>query len=73
VIWGPDLVWRDNKLVARKQFTFDSPVKSKEADADRLIRNAYRVLLTRGIKETRILCFDDETKAHIQAEINAIK
>jgi hypothetical protein len=73
VIWGPDLVWRDNKWIARKQYTFDSPVKSKEADADRLIRNAYRVLLTRGVKETRILCFDNETKFHIHEEIQAIK
>jgi len=72
VIWGPDLVWRDGIWVARKQYTFDSPVKTKTADADRLIRNAYRVLLTRGIKETRILCLDDETKSHIQEEIRAM-
>jgi hypothetical protein len=72
VIWGPDLVWRDDKWIARKEYTFDSPVKSKEADADRLIRNAYRVLLTRGVKETRILCLDEETKLHIQAELQAL-
>jgi hypothetical protein len=73
VIWGPDLVWREDKWVARKQFTFDSPVKSKGADADRLIRNAYRVLMTRGVKETRILCLDEETKIHILEEIKAMK
>jgi hypothetical protein len=72
VIWGPDLVWRDDKWIARKEYTFDSPVKSKDADADRLIRNAYRVLLTRGIKETKILCMDEETKLHIIDEIQVL-
>jgi DUF2075 family protein len=31
----------------------------------RLVRNAYRVLLTRGIKGTRLLCLDDETRRHV--------
>jgi hypothetical protein len=72
VIWGPDLVWRDNRWVARKQFTYDLPVKTKGADADRLIRNAYRVLLTRGVKETCILCLDGKTRDHIAEEIQAM-
>jgi len=66
VIWGPDLVWRKNKWVAQPENSFDSPVKSKKADTLRLVRNAYRVLLTRGIKETQLLCLDDETREHIR-------
>ena len=30
-----------------------------------LVRNAYRVLLTRGTLETKVLCLDPETKAHV--------
>jgi len=66
VIWGPDLVWREGEWVAQRKNSYDSPVKSKTADTERLLRNAYRVLLTRGIKETKILCLDEETREHIQ-------
>jgi len=69
VIWGPDLVWRKDRWVAQPEKSFDSPVKSKKADTLRLVRNAYRVLLTRGIKETRLLCLDDETREHIRQEL----
>jgi DUF2075 family protein len=30
-----------------------------------LVRQAYRVLLTRGIRGTEILCLDEETRTHI--------
>jgi hypothetical protein len=66
VIWGPDLVWRKDKWISQPDNSFDSPVKSKKVDTLRLVRNAYRVLLTRGIKETQLLCLDDETREHIR-------
>ena len=69
VIWGPDLVWRDNEWVAQREHSFDSPVKAKKADTQHLVRNAYRVLLTRGIKETRVLILDAETKDHIEESL----
>jgi hypothetical protein len=72
VIWGQDLVWRKDKWVEQRQCSFDSPVKSEKADTLRLVRNAYRVLLTRGIKETRLLCLDDETRDHIIKEISRL-
>ena len=72
VIWGPDLVWRKDKWVAQPEKSFDSPVKSKKADTLRLVRNAYRVLLTRGIKETQLLCLDDETRDHIRHDIEIL-
>jgi hypothetical protein len=70
VIWGRDLVWRSGKWVAQKGESFDKPVKTKKADSLRLFRNAYRVLLTRGIKETWLLCLDPETRRHLREELD---
>jgi len=72
VIWGPDLVWRKDEWVAQPEKSYDSPVKSKKADTLRLVRNAYRVLLTRGIKETQLLCLDDETREHLISEFQVL-
>lgn len=66
VIWGPDLVWRHNGWVAQREHSFDLPVKAKTANTQHLVRNAYRVLLTRGIMETRLLILDPETKDHVE-------
>jgi hypothetical protein len=73
VIWGEDLVWRKDRWVSQKDKSKDSPVKTKNADTLRLVRNAYRVLLTRGIKETRIMCLDDETRDHIKECLVSLK
>ena len=72
MIWGEDLVWRKNKWVAQREKSFDSPVKVKTVDTLQLLRNVYRVLLTRGIKETRLLCLDDETREHIIHEYQGL-
>jgi hypothetical protein len=65
VIWGPDLVWRTDRWVAMKEASHDKPVRPSK-DMLRLVRNAYRVLLTRGIKGTRLLVLDEETRAHVR-------
>ncbi|HPW20032.1 MAG TPA: DUF2075 domain-containing protein [Vicinamibacterales bacterium] len=66
VIWPPDLVWRNHGWVAQKDKSFDRPVKAS-LHMQRLVRNAYRVLLTRGLQEAKLLCLDAETTAHIAA------
>jgi hypothetical protein len=71
VIWGEDLVWRSGAWVAQKAKSFDSPVK-RNAEMLRLVRNAYRVLLTRGMRQTRVLCLDPETRAHVTAQLRTI-
>ena len=73
VIWGEDLVWRDDGWVAQRQKSFDNPVKRKTVDTASLLRNAYRVLLTRGIIETGVLFLDDETREHVIDCLNEIR
>jgi uncharacterized protein len=66
VIWGPDLVWREDKWVGQKKLSKDPGLRLAKGDEiTRLLRNAYRVLLTRGMKGTTVLCLDDETRAHL--------
>jgi hypothetical protein len=69
VIWGEDLIWRENTWVAQKAKSFDPPVK-RNAEMLRLVRNAYRVLLTRGIRQTRVLCLDVQTRAHLTSQLS---
>jgi len=71
VIWGEDLVWRNGQWVAQRSKSYDRPVIGGNADSLRLFRNAYRVLLTRGIRETVILCLDPETKEYLAEAINS--
>ena len=56
VIWGRDLVWRTDRWVAQPKESRDTPVRNSGDEMVNLVRNAYRVLLTRGIRETRVLC-----------------
>jgi len=65
VIWGRDLVWRTDRWVAQPKESRDSPVRNSGDEMVNLVRNAYRVLLTRGIRETRVLCLDPETRDHL--------
>lgn len=68
VIWGKDLVWRGDRWVAQKEHSQDSKVRgSKEIQV--LVRNAYRVLLTRATRETRVLILDEETREHVRERL----
>ncbi|MFF5171351.1 DNA/RNA helicase domain-containing protein [Micromonospora sp. NPDC000089] len=67
VILGPDLVARDGKLVCRPSESYDSAIFDRRRqvpadNAERLIRNAYKVLLTRGMRGTMIYSVDQETQ-----------
>jgi DUF2075 family protein len=69
VILGPDLVARDGRLVTRRSGSKDPAFKSKRTvsdfEADRLIRNTYKVLLTRGMRGTVLLSTDPETQEYL--------
>jgi len=87
VIIGNDLKYREEKVVSdfsnhgsadpsfkgiKKLYKQDYEKADKIADS--LIKNAYRVLLTRGLKGCYIYCDDEPLKEHLKSEISkAIK
>jgi len=66
VIVGPDLVWRDGRWAAVRDANKDPNLRSRTAVTDhefeRLVRNVYKVLLTRGMIGTIIYSADPETR-----------
>jgi hypothetical protein len=72
IIWGEDLVWRSDRWVARPKQSFDRPVKASP-DMLSLVRNAYRVLLSRGLAGVRILVLDEETRAHVARALEEMR
>lgn len=76
VILGPDLVWRAGQWVtvrdANKDPDFRNRIKVSNADFDRLVRNVYKVLLTRGMRGVSIYSTDAETQAYL-AELLGVR
>ncbi|MFF4794857.1 DUF2075 domain-containing protein [Streptomyces sp. NPDC001276] len=68
VIIGPDLLWRGDRWVTDRMASQDPVFKKSTADADvdRLIRNTYKVLLTRGMVGTVVYATDPETRAKLR-------
>jgi len=66
VIFGPDLVWRTDRWVASRSASRDPAFRSEKAaspeEFDRLLRNVYKVLLTRGMLGTLLYSTDVETQ-----------
>lgn len=79
VIVGPDLVVRDGRVITRperrskqdhsirgyKAMLETEPEAAREK-ADRIIRNTYRTLLTRGMKGCFLYCTDTETREYFK-------
>lgn len=72
LIWGHDLVRRDGSWVAQKAHSHDRMVRGAK-EMQRLVRNAYRVLMTRGIKGARLLILDDETRDFVQRALHGMR
>jgi DUF2075 family protein len=70
VIIGKDLVYRSGKgWVGVKEESCDTMVKrSKDKFVD-LVKNTYRVLLTRGMKGCYVYFLDDETRKFFESRI----
>ncbi|MFG1777762.1 DNA/RNA helicase domain-containing protein [Micromonospora sp. NPDC049048] len=75
VIIGPDLVARDGQLVTRRSESKDPAFRSRKAlsdnEADRLIRNTYKVLMTRGMRGTLLYSTDPETREWLASLVRA--
>ncbi|MER5440582.1 DUF2075 domain-containing protein [Streptomyces sp. NPDC002790] len=68
VIIGPDLVWRGDHWVTDRAASKDPVFKksTSDTDVDRLIRNTYKVLLTRGMVGTIVYSTDPETRQRLR-------
>ncbi|MEU1396974.1 DUF2075 domain-containing protein [Micromonospora zamorensis] len=76
VIIGPDLVVRDGRFVSDPRKSCDPAIVNSEGrviakNADRLIRNTYKVLLTRGLRGALLFAQDPETQAFLSQLIPA--
>ncbi|MFD3482105.1 DNA/RNA helicase domain-containing protein [Streptomyces sp. NPDC058665] len=68
VIIGPDLVWRTDHWFADRSASKDPSFTKATSDADigRLIRNTYKVLLTRGMIGAIVYSTDPETREKLR-------
>ncbi|MDP9613511.1 MULTISPECIES: DUF2075 domain-containing protein [Streptomyces] len=73
VIMGPDLVWRGDRWIVDRTASKDPVFKRSTPDdeVNRLIRNTYKVLLTRGMVGTVIYSTDAETRAKLRELVQA--
>lgn len=71
VIMGPDLVWRTDRWVVDRAASKDPSFTKATPDdhIDRLVRNTYKVLLTRGMVGTIIYSTDPETRDKLRSLI----
>ncbi|WP_207225756.1 DUF2075 domain-containing protein [Blastococcus saxobsidens] len=70
VLLGPDLVWRGDRWVAVRSANrdpdFRNTKKVSDADFDLLVRNVYKVLLTRGLRGVYVYSTDPETQRFLE-------
>lgn len=70
VLLGPDLVWRTDRWVAVRSANRDPDFRStkrvSDADFDLLVRNVYKVLLTRGLRGVYLHSTDPETQRFLE-------
>lgn len=72
VIVGKDLVYdfKEQEWVGKKEHSFDTVVKrSKEKFVD-LVKNTYRVLLSRGLKGCYVCFLDKDTEHFVRSRID---
>ena len=71
VILGPDLVWRNDRWMIVRDANKDPSLRSRTVVTDhefeRLVRNVYKMLLTRGMIGTIIYSVDDETRTMLRS------
>ena len=73
VIFGDDLVYRPREgWIGRKDRSHDSGLKRGTGDEEftQLVKNTYRVLLSRGLKGCAIYFVDEQTRDFIESRID---
>jgi hypothetical protein len=74
VVLGPDLVWRQDRWVAVRSANRDPDFRNtkrvSDYDFDVLVRNVYKVLLTRGLRGVYLYSTDAETQQFLDSLIN---
>jgi hypothetical protein len=71
VIFGPDLVWRSGTWVADRNGSKDPAMRGIAPDHfETLVKNTYKVLLTRGLVGTLIFSVDEETQQYFESLFN---
>ena len=77
VILGPDLVWREGGWVAVREANRDPDFRNRtavsDADFDRLVRNVYKVLMTRGLRSMRLFSTDPETNTFLRSLVQPVR
>lgn len=68
VIIGPDLLFRDGRFTVDRSASSDPAFRGRVDDGTviRCIRNAYHVLLTRGVRGTVVYAVDPETQSELR-------
>ncbi|WP_405498346.1 DNA/RNA helicase domain-containing protein [Nocardia sp. NBC_00511] len=67
VIFGPDFVRRGDRWVALRRESEDPAVrKASDEEFEALVRNTYKVLLTRGMRGVCVYSTDSETQAFLE-------
>ena len=75
VILGPEIGVEGQNLVVRRQANRDKKLRSKQLfdeDFDTLIRNTYKVLLTRGMRGVVLYAVDPATQEFISGLANSL-
>jgi hypothetical protein len=68
VIFGPDLVWRSGAWASSSTGSKDPAMRGVSADQfDILVKNTYKVLLTRGLIGTILYSTDSETQIYLKS------
>ena len=71
VIFGPDLVWRSGIWVADRSGSKDPAMRGIAPEHfETLVKNTYKVLLTRGLVGTLIYSVDEETQKYFESLFN---
>lgn len=74
VIWGPDLVYEPGggAWVGHPEHSHDRPVKRAKGSFTDLVKNTYRVLLSRGLKGCYVHFIDRDTENFVRSRAPGI-